>query len=110
MFAGRFLVRYDPHGLFRRDLAPRLICPRAIRWCRWFFFKNIAAMPRRVGVPVAAARERRATLDRLLPGWEVRGRLVRYLLGASSPPRGGRIMASPCRSCPTGHAPWPEQD
>eukprot|EP00964_Phaeocystis_antarctica_P132832 scaffold96961_cov71-Phaeocystis_antarctica.AAC.3 len=38
----------------------------------------------RVGVPIAAARERRATLDRLLPEREVRSRLVRYLLGAPS--------------------------
>ena len=28
---GRFLVRYDPYGLFRRDLAPRQSWPRAIR-------------------------------------------------------------------------------
>ena len=40
MFAGRFLVRYDPYGLFRRDLAPRLSWPRAIRWCRLFFSKT----------------------------------------------------------------------
>ena len=45
MFAGRFLVRYDPYGLFRRDLAPRLSWPRAIRWSRPFFSKNIVAMP-----------------------------------------------------------------
>ena len=51
MFAGRFLVRYDPYGLFRRDLAPRLSWPRAIRWCRLFFFKNIVAMPRRLLYP-----------------------------------------------------------
>ena len=36
-------------GLFRRDLAPRLIWTRAIRWCRLCFFtKNIVAMPRRL--------------------------------------------------------------
>ena len=40
MFAGRFLVRYDPYGLFRRDLAPRLSWPRAIRWCRLFLSKT----------------------------------------------------------------------
>ena len=51
MFVGRFLVRYDPYGLFRRDLAPRLSWPRAIRWCRLFFFKNIVAMPRRLLYP-----------------------------------------------------------